>query len=175
MTDDPIALTVLQHYGVPTRVLDWSMSPQIAAYFAARSHDDRDGEIWAFDEHLYEQPDRGPDQWLRWPETTVGGKGTDFQPHITAFQQAEPPPWIICIFYNQYPGFPRQKAQCGAFTMTGCFGLDHAAVMASLLRDDSAHVRFQVRKEVKPKLLRDLRAQYGIWHGALFPDKAVFQ
>src|SRR5206468_1825289 len=117
MTDDPIALTVLQHYGVPTRVLDWSQAPQIAAYFAARAHHDRDGEIWAFDEQLYEREDRGPAQWRRWPETTVGRTGhpADFQPHVTAFQEAEPPPWIICIFYSQYRGFPRQKAQHGAF------------------------------------------------------------
>lgn len=174
MTDDPIALTVLQHYGVPTRVLDWSRSPFIAAFFAARSHPDEDGEIWTFDEPLYEREDRGPAQWGRWPETTVGRTGhpSDFQPHATAFRNEESPPWICCIFYEGYAGFPRQKAQRGAFTMMGRFGLDHADAIAELLRDESAHVRYRIRSEVKADLLVELRSEHGVWHGPLFPDTA---
>ena len=42
-------LMVLRHYSVPTRLLDWSMSPYIAAYFAVHDHDMSDAEIWAFD------------------------------------------------------------------------------------------------------------------------------
>lgn len=174
MTDDPIALTVLQHYGVPTRVLDWSQSPYVAAYFAARSHPDRDGEMWAFDEPLYESEGRGPEQWRRWPETTVGatGRPEDFQPHVTAFQPEEPPPWIICIFYHALAGFPRQKAQQGAFTMTARFGLDHAVAIASLLRDESAHVRYLLPGRLKESILRELRDKHNVWWGALFPDTA---
>lgn len=172
MTDDPIALTVLQHYGVPTRVLDWSQSPYVAAFFAARSHPDEDGELWAFDEPLYEEPSKGPAQWSQWPETTVGGDGKHFQPHLTAFREEEAPPWICCVFYNELKGFPRQKAQHGAFTMTGRLGLDHAAALAGLLRDETAHVRYRIPYEVKADLLRELRSHHGVWYGTLFPDTA---
>lgn len=55
LTDDIIALMVLRHYKVPTRLLDWSMSPYVAAYFASRHNDTEDGEIWSFDESLYEK------------------------------------------------------------------------------------------------------------------------
>ncbi|WP_049922434.1 FRG domain-containing protein [Halopiger djelfimassiliensis] len=43
-------LSIAQHYGLPTRLLDWSFSPLVAAYFAVQSGDtDHDGAIWAVD------------------------------------------------------------------------------------------------------------------------------
>src|SRR5262245_17763075 len=41
--------TLMQHYGVPTRVLDWSMSVFIATYFAVDTHWDKPGAVWLFD------------------------------------------------------------------------------------------------------------------------------
>ncbi len=39
-------LFVMQHYGMPTRLLDWSESPLVALYFAINENTNQDGVLW---------------------------------------------------------------------------------------------------------------------------------
>lgn len=39
-------LFLAQHYGLPTRLLDWTYNPLIALYFACCSHRDKDGVVF---------------------------------------------------------------------------------------------------------------------------------
>lgn len=38
----------MQNHGCPTRLLDWTKSPYVAAYFAVESLPEKDGAIWLF-------------------------------------------------------------------------------------------------------------------------------
>jgi hypothetical protein len=42
----------MQHFIAPTRLLDWSRSPFVAAYFACESNPEGDGAVWSLDVRL---------------------------------------------------------------------------------------------------------------------------
>ena len=41
-------LPVMQHYGAPTRLLDWTTSPFVASYFAVKDLPENDGVVWFY-------------------------------------------------------------------------------------------------------------------------------
>uniref|UniRef100_UPI0035CC9780 FRG domain-containing protein n=1 Tax=uncultured Hymenobacter sp. TaxID=170016 RepID=UPI0035CC9780 len=52
-----------QHYGMPTRLMDWSSNPLIALWFAVNdeNHRDKDGEIFMMDAYEIKGPGRPDD------------------------------------------------------------------------------------------------------------------
>jgi len=173
MSDDFVALMVLQHYGFRTRLLDWSGSAYVAAHFAVTDesldHETSDAELWSFDEPQYEIA--GREQWDKWPETK--NSNGQFDAGLTAFLVDEPPDWVIAAFYST-DEFPRQFAQNGAYTVTARFERDHADALQNLFGSESVdHCRrYVIDHALKPELRRTLRESHGIWRGSLFPDTA---
>ena len=170
LEDDVVTLMVLRHYGVRTRLLDWSASPFVAAYFAASADEGEDGEIWTFSHDDYAR--EGKAQWRQWPETTLDGSGDDdtFAAGLTAFRVDEPPNWIIACFYPS--GFPRQDAQRGCYTMTARFCIDHAVKLEELLKNGDRFRHLVIPASLKQELCAVLQEKHGIWRGSLFPESA---
>jgi FRG domain len=162
-------LFLMQHHGTPTRLLDWTNSPLIAAYFAVAGKPKEDGELWA----MY------PDN-LNKPSGVFGlflsGSGH-------ARYLAEEPGWINrdelakkhnlesppCFPVAVYPTvrFQRMAAQLSTFTIHP--EPQAGSTISELLTDEKDLARYIIPAADKHKLWCDLTA-LGITHHALFPN-----
>ena len=55
-------LSLMQHYGLPTRMLDWSASPLVAAFFATEKEKRTDSCIWVLRPRLLNKTEIGDDR-----------------------------------------------------------------------------------------------------------------
>ena len=165
LSDPHIALMVLRHYDVPTRIMDWSASQHVAGFFACEGHEGSDAELWAFDRLLYQS--EGLEQWDVGPPVTRNG---EFHPKYTMFMaELGSIDWFICSIYFPQT-FPRQNAQEGWFSLTPRFEVDHACHIARLLKTPDACLRFIIPARLKLELLTHLWIKHGVRRSVLFPD-----
>jgi FRG domain len=60
-TDDWEWLALAQHHGLPTRLLDWTRNPLVAAYFAVAEEPEGDSAIYAYRSNTYIQTEKHKD------------------------------------------------------------------------------------------------------------------
>ena len=79
-------MTVMQHSGAPTRLLDWTRSPWAAAFFAAVENPDQDGAIWWYHQKALDATARA--QWERLGMLPIHPAQFDYNPFT--FRQDSP-------------------------------------------------------------------------------------
>ncbi len=85
--------TVMQHFGAPTRLLDWSNDIKVALYFAVCDQFDKDGALFCFDDGYlnFIRHIRKNEEWAdidRQLENSIAGK--EYETTIYAFTNEMP-------------------------------------------------------------------------------------
>lgn len=153
-------LFLQQHYGVPTRLLDWTENPFIALYFAlSSSKDGEDACVWMLDPIKWNQRalnnvnlDRIPDATMKQAMEFLRNPGDDFSP-------SDP----IAIFGNHTN--PRVTAQRGTFLMF----CKSPEIMEKKIYADDCLKCFCIKNEHKASLYEKLLS-IGYTHSVVYPD-----
>ncbi len=154
--------TFMQHYCCPTRLLDWTESTYIAAYFAVEQGPDEDGSTWYF-----------PRKTLM---MTMQKKFTDYRNKINSNREREQEIDLIVknkidfIVPIQTLNSDRSAAQQGMFTMSLNLLADHSHLIGEALSSIShSTYKLIIPNNLKNQFLSHLRV-LNITASSLFPD-----
>jgi hypothetical protein len=149
----------MQHYGAPTRLLDWTASPYVAAYFAVSDHLDENGAIWAFH-----------------PATVVDALTAEIDSNQSFEEvlQGEQPPRNVALYISRRKS-TREIAQQAHFTMSFAHTLEQEGAIAEANADVMSREpgriwcqKMVIPKEQKPEFLDQLR-RMNVTANSLFP------
>jgi hypothetical protein len=151
-------LFLMQHYRLPTRLLDWSQSPLVALYFASQEPDEEDAIVWGLAPTRLNAVEAGTASICMPGSEKIGRLG------VEAFHsKGEPIDERIVAVLTEETDL-RHMVQQSAFTLHGrSSALDELAKSGSLL------CRIRMPSAAK-KGLREVLALYGVNRASLFPD-----
>lgn len=162
-------LSLMQHYEVPSRLLDWTESVWVAAYFACASQSDQDAELWFFSEAILNPtPDDMPDDQVKAiVSASIGKRPADYHPK-----------WGMPYIAVMDPmSNARLRAQKGRLTASDNATVDHASLLWRLAtiktggdKPGEFFGRHVIRASRKRDILRFLAEEKHISAKSLFPD-----
>lgn len=157
-------MMVAQHYGLPTRLLDWSFSAWVALYFAVCQDDDADGAVWWLRRDTLRT-------WLdaNWTRLGVERRTSDNQAVFELVSFDLKSPSYVTTVHSIYP-FTRMEVQQGLHTFGGRLDEDHCEVLRREVGKDCVGC-VQIPKQLKACLLDDLR-RYNIHATSLMYARA---
>jgi hypothetical protein len=153
--------SLMQHYGAPTRFLDWTRSPFVAAYFAVASHLDKPGAIWVI---------HAATAMRRWPKDLPMDEGKAAE--VKALCSPEAQDHAELYFVRRPRETDRMAAHQGYFSLSPQVLADHAELLHAATTDPDPDgpqfFRFIVAPEKKLHFLRRLVGM-NVTARALFP------
>jgi hypothetical protein len=159
--DDWDWMLYMRHYGVKTRLLDWTESALVGLYFAVanQSRHNVDGVVWCLDPYrLNELAGQGKLLYC-------ASMDTELQPYTTASLKRTPAGTIFRpVALIAQRSFPRLIAQQGVFTITH---LEQIAIDS--IGDPHLLGRITIPSRAKPGIYAALKS-LGINRLAMFPE-----
>jgi len=162
--DHPHTLAAMQHYGLPTRLLDWTESPLFAVLFSLldRDHDEEDGVLWALCPSQLNHTEQGKPSSLLSPYTNPEIMLLFKTPFGVLKNNELPPIKNAAVILRQID--IRMTVQLSAFTIHGrTTPLDQSAEGEKYL------LGFPIPKKTKDDLRKEL-FRLGIRESNIFPD-----
>jgi hypothetical protein len=171
--DDLEWLVLMQHYGVPTRLLDWTESILIALYFAVKDFPKDDGEIWTLYPSALNK--KGSGFWgmptLKNPFLQYLAKEANYDKEDKKLEFAKKIglPGIPKSPVAFYPilNFIRMVVQSSTFTIHPF--PKNGSRIEDILKEEKYLFRYVIPAEYKKCLLQNLNS-LGIKNYKIFPD-----
>lgn len=165
---DLVCLSVMQHYEIPTRLLDWTSDFWTAVYFACAGDPGSKGELWQYDRRMF---------------VVQREKEPTFNALVGGDPFGAPEPIILgtrgsAKIYELDPQLsPRMKRQFAHHTVCTSVFSDHVHLLFGLQKTAFPEVaspkwfmKHTIDAPCKPKALQYLAEHLGINASSVFPD-----
>ena len=141
-------LFIMQHYGVPTRLLDWTESPLVALYFAATAQEKKDGAVWVLDPVKLNQVTKAKPEDYKFVPAFEDERVASYD---TFAVETRPELGIEPMAVMATRNNARIQAQLGAFTIS-----HHAKTPLESIGDGSHLKGYEIPRDNKREIMEEL-------------------